>query len=316
RGRHRRIRLCNDFYWWWAKQLAADLAREAINQCRTTITPEGFQVDENGEKLGIEKSAFLAATEIIRHFTHTEGLSPKQIAKFLKHKPAKTEHDVERKGDIDRDAKKDMLWDIPVFELPPECFLPGDDEHGIVSRADRLRLRNLIIAIRRERLAQGKKSGHVSKSALAEKFDISMSTFRRKGYAAWYDAHYRKHVHQQSVDAEQLGHRDDLVNQGIQTVIESEAKLPGVSPIRKGDAFKAAQPHLKVIEAFENGQFSHAKFCDYVKHLPIEEHWALRGVLVDKGYAEDRLRNMGFPKSAVAKKALSKSLGDPSTDTD
>src|SRR5208283_980366 len=47
-GRHNRIRLCDDFYWWYVKQLAGELAREIMKRKKLEVTPEGFQID-NGK---------------------------------------------------------------------------------------------------------------------------------------------------------------------------------------------------------------------------------------------------------------------------
>ena len=150
--------------------------------------------------------------------------------------------------------------------------------------------------IRKARLAR-EKSGHVTISALAKELGISRDTFYRKGYGAWYKAHYRKHVHQEAVSDEEMESGEELIKQGIRITnsdqnIEDSRILPSNWP-------EVAQGHVPVVEAYERGEkdFDCAVVVDYVKGLPPEERLSLEKLLTEeRGYDDDRLWNLGFPR--------------------
>lgn len=159
KGGHCRIRLCDDFYWWWTKQFAAGTARQQIKNKKTTMTPEGFQ--KEGDKIiGVSTRTIEALGHRIRLRTKTAGKTTEEIL---------------------NDPKKDKIWDRDIDELAPYWFKSYREGCSLLTEADALKLACLIEELRTRKRQQGK-SDFVSKSALAKARGISKSTFLRKGY--------------------------------------------------------------------------------------------------------------------------------------
>ena len=192
KGKHCRIRVCDEFYWWYVKQLAGDLARELLKKKKVEVDERGFQMD-GGKIVGIERRALEALEHRVRLRTKTVGRSLEEIAK---------------------DPDKDKVWTLPAEKIPPYWFKSYRQGQSLTTGADALMLANLIQELRQGSFQKGG-TGHVSKAALARLLGISKRTFLRKGFGEIYDRIYRKPSAGEAVvgDAEEYDFTETELNE-------------------------------------------------------------------------------------------------------
>jgi len=189
KGKHYRIRLCDDFYWWCAKQCAGELARNLMEKKKLEQTPDGVQVD-GGKVVGFEVRALEALEHLVRLHTKTVG------------RPLE---------EIDRDPKRHKVWRVRLTKPLPRWVRAHLRGRSLMSEADALMLANLIQQLRQESFQRGK-SGHISKAALARALSISKRTFLRRGYGKIYGRIYKKPSHEEfktHKEAQEKGFTED-----------------------------------------------------------------------------------------------------------
>lgn len=163
-GGHFRIQVCDDFCWWYVKQVAAQRAAELVKK-----HPPGSTVVEltsealkrtRGQQIDILARDLEALENRLRFRTKTVGWTLEDIAK---------------------DPNRDQLWDLDLEDLSPELL------EATASKADMLRLAKCMEELKVKRKAEGK-SEFVSKASLAKAMGISKRTFlRRPEYNEFYE---------------------------------------------------------------------------------------------------------------------------------
>ena len=151
------VHVCAAFIWWYVKQRAAAVGLKFCKQ-GVELTPDGVQV-QDGKMIGIEKRALEALENFARLRTQTVGWTLEEI---------------------DQDPKKDKIWKLRLSQPLPAWFRNGKN---LTTEANALMIANLYEKLRRQ-----SKNGFVAKAAMARALGMSLSTFRRKGYGAVYDA--------------------------------------------------------------------------------------------------------------------------------
>ncbi len=304
KGGNCRVRICDDFCWWYVKQLAGDLARELLKNKKLEVNDKGFETDD-GKIVGIERHALEALGDRAQLYTKTVGLTLEEIAEDLK-KPEVAEEELPFAGDehvdtnrpptfkerLSEERQRMTVWNSDLKSLPPELF---------IIPADEARLRVACLKLRKQSLAHGR-SGHVSITALAKELDVSRDTFyRHKSWVEFYRKWYREKEHQRTIRNDEIDRPEDLQAQGVQVTASPEK---GTRPHRLPKNYaEVAQPHLEVVWLYEGKirdpggkTLTRADLAAYLKSLEVDERWALWKTLQDRGYADDKLYAMGFPR--------------------
>ncbi len=298
-GGHSRIRVCDDFCWWFLKQLAADLAREVCKK-KIKVNKQGLQM-QGGKVVGIERRSRDALEYNARLYSKTIGMTFEEITEELK-TPDIADSDLppglsleatlDSRERLASERQRMKIWDSALSELPNEFF----------RRDDRSMLSVTLMKLRQDSLSQ-KKSGHVTIKAFARELGVSRSTLydHRKKWLKFYRKWNREKEHQRTVSGDQIDRPKSLEAQGVQVTHSPEMVVRPVHLPR--NYVEVAKPHLDVVRLYESNsrdsegkKLTRADLVAYMKSLEVDVQWSVRERLKEVGYGEDKLYAIGFPR--------------------
>jgi hypothetical protein len=214
-GGHCRIRVCDDFCWWFVKQVAAQCAFELVKK-----HPPGSTVVEltsealkrtRGKQIDILARDLEALENRLRLRTKTVGWTFEDIAK---------------------DPNRDKLWDSELEDLPSDLL------ESTAAKADMLELARRMEELKEKRKSEGK-SEFVSKVSLAKAMGMSIRTFlRRPEYNEFYEKHRSRPYQVMRATAEETRQRGLVVDDQVgRDKAQQQAEIKTENELRLEDNY-------------------------------------------------------------------------------